>query len=503
MRIGLVQVASADGEAVTERRDRVADLLAGARGCDLVVLPELWHCGYFHFDSYAERAESLDGPTVQAASRWARELGCHLHIGSMLERAANGALHNTALLFGPDGAIVHRYRKVHVFGYESREAELLTPGTGVDVAQTALGPVGATTCYDLRFPELWRALVDAGAKLVITPAAWPQARLRHWQLFTETRAVEEQVILVACNAVGVQSPGVQLAGHSRVVDPWGEVVVEAGACEGVTTCEVSPDIVDNVRSTFPVLADRRIFAATTQSEPVPPAEPDPPAAGRTGITVQVAGSGQSLALEPERLLIAGYTGRDVASVEAHIEELEAIGVPRPATIPAFYELDPGLLTTDPVIEVDGTETSGEVEPVLIRHRSRYYLGVGSDHTDRNMERLDIQASKGACPKPLGATVAALPEDLGESDWNAIGVNSLVDDQLYQSGSLASLRPPTDVLARLAESVGRVDGDFVIFVGTLPLVTGHFKHGTRWHLELQLPDGTSLSHSYEVKRKALS
>lgn len=257
MRIAMVQVASPPDESPSRRRDRVAGMLQDARGADLVVLPELWAAGYFAFDAYPERAEPLDGDTVTAGQEWAQALNCHVHLGSFVERSASGGLHNTAVLLDPAGEIVHVYRKTHVFGYQSREAELLSPGDGVSVSATALGRIGATTCYDLRFPELWRDLVDAGAHLVITPAAWPARRLTHWQLFTQCRAVEEQVMLIACNAVGYQDGDVLLGGHSRVVDPWGEILAEAGDAEAVTTVDVDPGIVDRVRAEFPVLADRR------------------------------------------------------------------------------------------------------------------------------------------------------------------------------------------------------------------------------------------------------
>lgn len=257
MRIALVQVASPAEEGVAARRDRVGRMVADAAGADLVVLPELWAPGYFAFDRYEERAEPLDGDTVGAAAAWARRLGCYLHVGSVLERSPDARLHNTAVLLDPAGEIVHSYRKIHVFGYQSREAQLLAPGQDVSVTTTKFGPTGATTCYDLRFPELWRELVDRGAKNVVVPAAWPAARRAYWQLFTTTRAVEEQVLLIACNAVGEQDGGVVLAGHSRVVDPWGEVLVEAGDDEGISVVDVDPEIVDRVRAEFPVLADRR------------------------------------------------------------------------------------------------------------------------------------------------------------------------------------------------------------------------------------------------------
>lgn len=257
MKVALVQVASPPDETPEQRRTRVGRMVADARGADLVVLPELWAAGYFAFDAYPERAEPLVGPTVATGREWARELGAHVHVGSLIERDAQGRLYNAAVLLRPDGEIAHVYRKVHVFGYASREAELLTPGEQLDVCSTAWGTIGATTCYDLRFPELWRGLVDRGAETVVVPAAWPAARTEHWKLFTACRAVEEQLLVIACNAVGVQDGGVELGGHSRVVDPWGTVLAEAGTDEGITWCEVDPAVVRQVRTEFPVLADRR------------------------------------------------------------------------------------------------------------------------------------------------------------------------------------------------------------------------------------------------------
>jgi predicted amidohydrolase len=256
MRVSLVQVASPPSEPVSARRTRVGQMLRDAAGSDLVVLPELWAPGYFAFERYEDLAEPLMGDTVSAGREWAREVGCYVHLGSVLERGGNGELHNTAVLLDPTGEIVHTYRKMHVFGYRSRESELLTPGTELDVADTRIGRIGATTCYDLRFPELWRRLVDLGAEQVIVPAAWPAARREHWRLFTSARAVEQQVLLIACNAVGNQA-GTRLGGFSRVVDPWGEVLAQAGAGEGVTTCDVDPTVVARTRAEFPVLNDRR------------------------------------------------------------------------------------------------------------------------------------------------------------------------------------------------------------------------------------------------------
>jgi predicted amidohydrolase len=275
VKIALVQIASTDRESVAERRERVAGLIRSAASADLIVLPELWAVGYFAFDNYARDAEPIHGPTISRLSVLARETASFVHVGSFVERRRDGALRNTAALLDPTGAVVHSYSKIHVFGYESKEAQLLQAGDRVSVARTPFGMVAGTTCYDLRFPELWRSLIDVGAQIVIVPAAWPAARLEHWRLFTSVRAVEEQVLLVACNATGTQT-GVELAGHSRVVDPWGTVLAEASTAEEIIWCETDPAIVPAVRERFPVLADRLpsytdLTRCLTESSPDDPA----------------------------------------------------------------------------------------------------------------------------------------------------------------------------------------------------------------------------------------
>ena len=164
----------------------------------------------------------------------------------------------------PDGSLTNLSRTVPVFGYGSQEQELLTPGERISVGDLGGAPTGIVTCYDLRFPELFRSLVDLGAEQLAVCAAWPAARLAHWQLFTTVRAVEQQSWLAACNAVGEQR-GARLAGHSRVVDPWGQVLVEAGEDEGFTFARIDTALPGKVRGDFPALADRRWPPATPRS----------------------------------------------------------------------------------------------------------------------------------------------------------------------------------------------------------------------------------------------
>ena len=257
MRISLLQVAVDDGETVVERVERVAALVRDQRGADLVVLPELWAQGAFDAEAWEEVAEPLDGPTVKTMREVAAELGTHLHAGSVLERAPDGQLFNTALLLGPDGDVQATYRKIHRFGFDRGEAVVMSAGDEVVVHRAPFGPVGLSTCYDLRFPELYRALLDRGAELAVVVASWPDRRIGHWRLLAQARAVEDQYVLVACNAVGTHA-GTTLGGHSLVVDPWGEILAEAGDGEEVLTVDVDLEVVPRTRERFPVLRDRRL-----------------------------------------------------------------------------------------------------------------------------------------------------------------------------------------------------------------------------------------------------
>ncbi|MEU5690858.1 DUF2848 family protein [Actinosynnema sp. NPDC020468] len=219
------------------------------------------------------------------------------------------------------------------------------------------------------------------------------------------------------------------------------------------------------------------------------------------IALDVLGTGEEVRLRPARLVVAGYTARDTAAVQAHIDELAAIGVPPPATVPAFYDLDPALVTTDAVLPVDGASTSGEVEPVLIRTGGRYLLGVGSDHTDREREKADIAASKAACGKPLGHRVVDLGPDPSTVDWDGLLADSSVDGWQYQRGRVAVLRHPVDLLDRMTAALGPVDGDLVLFCGTLPLLVGQFTYGRYWRVHLEVPGGPVLTHAYETKQRS--
>ncbi|MGB8946186.1 MAG: carbon-nitrogen family hydrolase [Streptomyces sp.] len=258
MRASLIQIAVDEGESVNSRRSRVSSLVrevAERERPDLVVLPELWTTGAFAYESFASEAEPLEGPTYEAMAKTARDAGVWLHAGSIPEQDAAGDLYNTSLVFSPEGELAASYRKIHRFGFDKGEAVLMGAGTELTTVRLPSTTLGLATCYDLRFPELFRGLVDAGAEMFVVPAGWPARRREHWTLFARARAVEDQVFVLACGTGGTHA-GVPQAGHSVVVDPWGEVLAEAGDGEEVLTVELDPAKVAATRDQFPALKDR-------------------------------------------------------------------------------------------------------------------------------------------------------------------------------------------------------------------------------------------------------
>ncbi|MGF1239471.1 carbon-nitrogen family hydrolase [Streptomyces sp. NPDC004690] len=255
MRASLIQIAVDEGESVASRRQRAAALVREQAGADLVVLPELWTTGAFAFEEFEAAAEVLDGPTHEVMAKAASDAGVWLHAGSIPERAPEGAVYNTSLVYSPSGDLVASYRKIHRFGFDKGEAVLMGAGREPVTVPLPDTTLGLATCYDLRFPELFRSLVDGGAEILVIPAGWPERRRAHWTLLARARAVEDQAFVLACGTAGAHA-GVPQAGHSIVVDPWGEVLAEAGHDEEVLTVEFDPGRVATTREQFPALKDR-------------------------------------------------------------------------------------------------------------------------------------------------------------------------------------------------------------------------------------------------------
>ncbi len=258
MRVALVQLASATDSATNRAAiaAQLADLTAD-EGVDLVVLPEgaMHDFGPTDLD-LAPVAEPLDGPFVQLLTTEAARLRTTI-VAGMFEQT-DGLPYNTLVVVDADG-LQATYRKIHLydsFGY--RESDRLTPGEIAPVVvQIAGRPVGLMTCYDLRFPEHARALVDAGAELLVLPAAWVagEHKLHHWLTLLTARAIENTVH-VAAAAQG----GERYTGHSVVIDPWGSTLVEAENDPAIVQAVVDADELTRARDVNPSLANRRIGA---------------------------------------------------------------------------------------------------------------------------------------------------------------------------------------------------------------------------------------------------
>ncbi len=256
MRVTAIQLEVRD-RAKEATRQHVLRLMERARGSDLILLPEIWPVGYFSFSRYLREAEPVGGPTVRALQAKARDLQATIFTGSFVERRG-GRFYNTSLLIDPRGAIKARYRKMHLFGFKSDERRLLTPGRRISVTRHAWGRAGLATCYDLRFPEFFRRMVDRAAEFFLIASAWPLARQEAWMLFNRARAHENLAYVLACNCAGADR-GRRYAGRSVFVHPRGEVIAEAGAGEESLTAEIAPGAVRAARREFSALADR-VFA---------------------------------------------------------------------------------------------------------------------------------------------------------------------------------------------------------------------------------------------------
>jgi predicted amidohydrolase len=272
MRVHVLQIAYGDDESVADRIERVAGLVAAQAGADLVVLPELWAPTGMGYRSWPAAAEELDGPTMTAIAAAAKEAGAYVHAGSIIERAPEGAAAgalgpqgrgrwNTSVLFGLDGARRASYRKIHRFGFTGGEPSLIEAGEDLVTADLEIAGqtvrLGLATCYDLRFPEQFRCLLDAGAQVFVVPAAWPAARVEHWTLLGRARAIEDQCVMIQCNTAG-EHAGVLMGGHSQIVSAAGEVLGEAGDGPEVLVADLDLGQIQAWRERFPVLADRRL-----------------------------------------------------------------------------------------------------------------------------------------------------------------------------------------------------------------------------------------------------
>jgi predicted amidohydrolase len=239
---------------------------AASRGAVFVALPE----NFAFLRSEGEpvpEAQLLEGPWVQRMADLARRLGLTLLLGSIPERVeGEKRIQNTSVLLGPDGATLAVYRKIHLFdidlpGMEHlKESKAVRPGTEIVVAETALGRVGLSICYDLRFPELYRELGRKGARTLCIPSAFTERTGKaHWEVLVRTRAIENLAWVLAPAQVGHHGKGRASHGHAMIVDPWGVVVAQVPDGEGIAVAELDFERQDRLRRELPALTHARLL----------------------------------------------------------------------------------------------------------------------------------------------------------------------------------------------------------------------------------------------------
>lgn len=253
-KVGCIQFDIAFGNP-DENKRRMENWLADAaeQGCDIVVLPELWTTGY----DLTRLTEIADKDAQDAISFLQKQaVKHHIHIiGGSVANNRGDAVENTMLIVGNTGELLHQYSKLHLFQLMD-EHLYLAAGSGDGMFTLNNEKLAGVICYDIRFPEWIRTHVLKEAKVIFVVAEWPLKRVDHWRTLLQARAIENQVFIVACNRSG-KDPNNQFAGHSMIIDPWGEILSEGTEAEEIVIADISLERVEQTRKTIPVFQDRR------------------------------------------------------------------------------------------------------------------------------------------------------------------------------------------------------------------------------------------------------
>ena len=230
---------------------------------DFVILPEMFCCPY-QTENFPIYAEKEGGPVWQQLSGYAKQYGIYLIGGSMPEKDAEGNVYNTSYIFDREGKQIGKHRKVHLFdidvkgGQTFKESDTLTAGDSDTVFDTEFGKMGVMLCFDIRFPELSRMMVNDGARIVFVPAAFNMTTgPAHWELSFRTRALDNQIYMVGCAPARDITAGYISWGHSIVTNPWGAVVDMLDEKEGILLAELDMGYEERVREELPLLKSRR------------------------------------------------------------------------------------------------------------------------------------------------------------------------------------------------------------------------------------------------------
>jgi deaminated glutathione amidase len=266
-RAACVQLRSSDDVADNIRQTVLLVREAAAQGASFIATPE--NTTLMALDGGAKLAHSFDeahDPALPVFAGLAKELKVWLLIGSLAIKVSPTKTANRSFLFAPDGSIQARYSKIHLFdvalagGESYRESNTVDGGDAAVVADTALGTIGLSVCYDVRFPQLYRRLAQKGAFLFTIPSAFtvPTGQA-HWHVLLRARAIENGAFVIAPAQGGTHANGRKTYGHSRIVSPWGEVLAEAGTDPGVILAEIDPALSAQARARIPNLQHDRAF----------------------------------------------------------------------------------------------------------------------------------------------------------------------------------------------------------------------------------------------------
>jgi len=273
MKIALLQMTSGIDPTVNAADMRHGITAAAANGAGMVFLPEM--AGLIDRDrgrAAASICAEAEDPVLAAVRRAATDAGLWVHIGSLAIRRPDGRYANRSFVVDAQGAIRARYDKLHLFdvdlptGESWRESAAYAPGDAAVVVDTPLGALGLSICYDLRFPALYAALAAAGAGLLAIPAAFTRPTgAAHWHALMRARAIETGCFVIAAAQAGAHEDGRTTYGHSLVVDPWGDVLLDMGEARGLGLAEIDMARVADVRARIPVLDHARPIPPVTRA----------------------------------------------------------------------------------------------------------------------------------------------------------------------------------------------------------------------------------------------
>ncbi len=261
LKIAAIQLKVTDNKESNLQNARQC-VCKAAKKADIIILPEMFNCPY-SIESFHNFAEEYPGKTTTMLSKTAKKLKKYI-IGGSIPEMKDGSIFNTCFAFNREGKLIAKHRKIHLFdvdvkdGITFKESDILSPGDKITIIETEFSKIGVCICYDMRFPELIRKMVQKGAKAVIVPAAFNMTTgPAHWHIVTRARALDNQIYVVAVSPARNLDASYTAYGHSLVVDPWGKVIEEASTDQGIIYATIDLDYVDQIRQQLPLLKHMR------------------------------------------------------------------------------------------------------------------------------------------------------------------------------------------------------------------------------------------------------